>query len=441
MDVPLVEFLGAATALFISILIISAVGRQKTKKSFQKRAFLFSVVLLMAAIVSNILITIYLKQPASDQASMTNALVFSKKVQATFDLLFGVTIGAFVLATAKPEIDSWKAFASHLREQFPNPFLFYVFVQFLAIAALWISQPVVTQLVPPKIEQSPAFLFTGGLAWLTLMAYNSFMLLSYIRRIHARPAMARDVYLMVLGVCGYSVVEFIVEVILPYYAIDLRTVGLILEMVLVGLVAFAVRERGFLEDLLVPQAEAELATAPAYDLQRGLTYLVLEAAPSHSFEVFRDLVTHGAQGLCITRKPPKIVMQEYGLEKTPILWLSRVASQKNCVRPSPPENVAMAVEHFIDVGKDSVVLLDGLEYLVAHNDFASVLALLHDLNENVSIHDSILLVPVDGRAMSEREFALLTREVRVITPPASAPKLLSRVELEVPKGPRKTRPA
>ncbi len=441
MDAPLVEFLGAAAALFISVLIISAVGRQATKKSFQKRAFLFSVVLLMAAIVLNILITIYLKQPASDQVSQTNALVFSKKVQGTFDLLFGVTIGAFVLATAKPEIDSWRAFASHLREQFPNPFLFYVFVQFLAIAALWFSQPVVTQLSPPKIDQSPAFLFTGGLAWLTLMIYVSFMLLSYIRRIHARPTMARDVYLMILGVCGYSVAEFTVEVILPSYAIDLRTVGFIIEMVLVGLVAFAVRERGFLEDLLMPQAEAELATAPAYDLPRGLTYVILEESPSHSFEVFQDLVTHGAQGLCITRKPPKMVMAEYGLEKTPILWLSRVASQKNCVRPSPPENVAMAVEHFIEVGKDSVVLLDGLEYLIAHNDFASVLALLHDLNENVSIHDSILLVPLDPRAMNEREFALVTREVRVITPPPGPHRILPHVEVEVPKPPRKSRAA
>ena len=439
MEPPVVEILGAATALFISVLIISAVGRQATKRSFQKRAFLFSVVLLIAAIVSNIVITIYLKQPASDPVASINALVFSKKVQGTFDLLFTVTIGAFVLATAKPEIDSWKTFSSHLREQFPNPFLFYVFVQFLAIAALWITQPVVTQLSPPKIDQAPAFMFTGGLGWITLLVYVPFMLLSYIRRIHARPTVARDVYLMILGVCGYSVAEFTVEVILPVYAIDLRAAGFIVEMALVGLVAFAVREKGFLEDLLMPQAEAELTTEPAYDLQRGLTYLILEETPTHSFEIFRDLVTHGAQGLCITRKPPKTVMEEYGLEKTPILWLSRVASQKNCVRPSPPENVAMAVEHFIGVGENSVVLLDGVEYLIAHNDFLSVLALLHDLNENVSIRDSILLIPLDPRVLNEKEFALFKREVRVITP-ADGPQLLPRVEVDVPKAMKRTRP-
>jgi len=102
-----------------------------------------------------------------------------------------------------------------------------------------------------------------------------------------------------------------------------------------------------------------------------------------------------------------MVTQEYGLEKTPILWLSRVANQKNCVRPSPPENVAMAVEHFISVGQDSVVLLDGFEYLVAHNDFPSILA-------------------------------LVKREVRLIEPP-SGPKLVPRVEVEVAKAGRKSR--
>ncbi|TLZ53087.1 MAG: DUF835 domain-containing protein [Methanobacteriota archaeon] len=439
---PIVPILGAATALFLSILIVSAIGRQATKKSFQKRAFLVSVLLLISAIVLNILLTIFLQPSAgSDLAAAASLLILSKKVQGTFDLLFSVTIGMFVLATAKPEIDSRKAFLAHLREEFPNPFLFYVFVQALAIIVVWITQLNVP--TPPfptvtKIEFPLTFLFTTGLAWLTIMVYVPFMLLSYLRRIHARPAVRRDTYMIILGVCGYAVAEFVVEIALPLFAIDGRAPGFVLEMALVGLVAYAVRERGFLEDLLVPQAEAELTTAPTYDIKRGLTYLVLEQSPEHSFEIFRDFVTHGAQGLCITRKAPKVVMEQYGLEKTPILWLSRVATQKNSIRPSPPENVALAVEHFIGVGRESVVLLDGLEYLIAHNDFQSVLALLHDLNENVSLSDSILLIPADSNALNEKEYALLRREVEIIQPPGTT-KVSPRVELEVTKAVKKGR--
>jgi len=122
--------------------------------------------------------------------------------------------------------------------------------------------------------------------------------------------------------------------------------------------------------------------------------------------------------LCISRRSPKTIMQDYGLEKTPILWLSRVATEKNSVRPSPPEKVALAIEHFISVGENAVVLMDGFEYLVAHNDFSSVLALLHDLNEIVALHEAILLIPMDPSAFQEREFAMIRREVYLLGPMA-----------------------
>src|SRR5207245_11541943 len=94
-------------------------------------------------------------------------------------------------------------------------------------------------------------------------------------------------------------------------------------------------------------------------------------------------------------------MTEYGLERTPILWLSRVATEKNAVRPSPPEKVALAVGHFIEVSEHCVVVLAGLEYRVSHHDFGSVLALLHDLNESVAMRESRLLVPVHPPAFTE----------------------------------------
>src|SRR6266540_982090 len=211
-DFPVVETLGAATALFLSILILSAVGRQATRKSFQKRALLFTIVLLISATVSNILITIYLKQPAPDPNTLKGVLVFSKKIQGTFDLLFAVTIGVFVLATANTEIDSLKSFTKYMRAQFPNSFVFYVFVQVLAIATVWVADPTVTIPVSGAIrfEFPPMFLFMLALASATLLLYVPFVLLSYVRRIHARTTVVRDVYMIILGVSGYTFSEFFV---------------------------------------------------------------------------------------------------------------------------------------------------------------------------------------------------------------------------------------
>jgi len=70
------------------------------------------------------------------------------------------------------------------------------------------------------------------------------------------------------------------------------------------------------------------------------------------------------------------------------------------------------------VSENSIVLLDGFEYLVSHNDFGSVLALLHDLNESVAMREAILLVPFDPTAFGEREIALIRRELRLLGPMA-----------------------
>ncbi len=212
----------------------------------------------------------------------------------------------------------------------------------------------------------------------------------------------------------------------PSLGFDVRISGFLVEVLLMALVAFAVRERRFLQDLLAPVPEADLDTDPSFRLEGGYTYLVEEEEPSHAFDIFTDMVTHGVRGLCITRQQPERVAEAYGLEKTPVLWLSRAVTHPSCVRPTPAENVAMAIDRFLEISPGSVVVLDGVEYLMAHNDFPSVLTLLHDLNERVSLTNSVLLLPVDPGTFDPREFALLRRDLRQLP---SAGRTPSAVEL------------
>src|SRR5256712_12749533 len=284
-------------------------------------------------------------------------------------------------------------------------------------SAMTLVSPVqVVQVNPTIISFEPYFLFINGFAVATLILYAPYRFIVYMRRTNPGEEVRRDTFLIIFGISGFAIGELLFEILLPNFGVDLRAPGFIVEMALVGLIAFAVREKSFLQELIVPEAEAHLLTKPTFSLDRGYTYAVLERDASQAFEIFKDSVTHGAQGLCITRRAPKTVMTEYGLERTPILWLSRVATEKNAVRPSPPEKGAMAVEHFIEVSEKAIVLLDGFEYLVSHNDFGSVLALLHDLNESVVMRDSILLVPFDPTAFNEREIALVRREVKLLGP-------------------------
>src|SRR2546430_2317965 len=297
----MITYLSAASALFLSALIIVAIARQKTHRVFQKHILLIAIYLLVCAIISNVLISVWIV--AGSQPSLQDGIILSKRVQATFDYLFGIAIGAFIFVATTPTIGSRKDFVDYMKTEFPNSYVFYLFLMVITIVTILFAKVTVDPIDPSKIQFEGYFLFING-------------------------------------------------------------------------------------------------------------------AAAQAFEIFKALVRHGAKGLCITGRAPKAVMAEYGLERTPVLWLSRVAAEKNAIRPSPPENVAMAIEHFIEASERPVVLMDGFEYMVSHNDFGSVLALMHDLNESVAIHESILIVPFDPSAFNEREIALIRREVRLIGPMA-----------------------
>jgi hypothetical protein len=424
----IVSYLSAASALFLSFLIITAISRQKTHRLFQKHVLLFAIFLLVCAIASNVLIAIYVTGPGQgDETALRSGIVLTKRVQATFDYLFSIAIGAFIVVATTPAITSRKGFLAYMTNEFPNSYVFYVFIMALAMVSIIVSQPTVVSTNPIVIVFEPYFLFINGFAVASLILYAPFRFVSHLRKTNPGPDIRRGTFLIIFGITGFAVGELLFEVVLPNFGVDLRSPGFIVEMALVGLIAFGIREKSFLQDLIVPEAEAHLLTKPTYDLERGYTYAILEQEGSHAFEIFKDLVTHGATGLCITRRSAKNVMKDYGLERTPILWLSRVAAEKNAVRPSPPENVALAVEHFVDISQRGVVLLDGFEYLISHNDFGSILALLHDLNERISVQEAILLVPFDPAAFNERELALIRRELRFLGPLAAAYQDLARV--------------
>lgn len=416
--VPILEGLVAATAIFLSVVLVAALLRQRTGKTFQKKLLVGAILLLTAAILSNVVISTVL-QPQSQEGF----IILSKRVQATFDILFGLAIGAFLVVTGRPRIGSLRDFRRYLVQEFPNSYSIYAFIMGLGLFSVLATTAAVrrTETMGLLIELPFWFVVMMAVTSAAVMLYIPYNLVGYLRRVKPLRRVARDTYLILLALEGYVVTEFLTEIAFPNLGLDIRTFGFLANVLLLALVTVAVRERGFLQELLVPVPEASLDTARTFHLDEGYTYLVPESLPTYSMEVFRDLVTHGVQGLCVTRQHPAKVAEAHGLEKTPILWLSRVVTDQNCVRPTPPENVAMAIDHFLEISQGSVVLLDGVEYLISHNDFLSILTLLHDLNERVSVANAILLLPVDPKAFDPREFNLLKRDLRVLRPGVGSP--------------------
>jgi len=164
------------------------------------------------------------------------------------------------------------------------------------------------------------------------------------------------------------------------------------------------------------QKEAESHSKPKYDLQPGACYISAERKSEKAFEIFTDLVTHGLQGLCVSRIRPETVRERFGLRKTPIVWLTQNAEAgEKCISPTDMPRVHFVISDFLDKAEESVILLEGIEYIITHNSFPSALKLIQLLNDRVMMHKSRLILPVDPVAVGEKELALLERDMRPLS--------------------------
>jgi CheY-like chemotaxis protein len=159
--------------------------------------------------------------------------------------------------------------------------------------------------------------------------------------------------------------------------------------------------------------EVARSSAKVYELRRGFSYLVKETKPTKSFEIFVDQVTHNIQGLCVTRQHPTNIRKEWGLEKTPIIWLSNQLG-KVYVNPSNIGILSDTIIRFVEKSGDGVILIDGIEFLIVNNDFDKVLRMVHHVTEAVMENRSRLIVSVDPRTLDTRELALLERNMEII---------------------------
>lgn len=131
-----------------------------------------------------------------------------------------------------------------------------------------------------------------------------------------------------------------------------------------------------------------------------------------AFNIVSHLMLLGVPGICFTREAPEKLM-EYGIPKDKIIVLSAVPL-KDYETIDSLQNVGMRIAEFIKNNRQSVVLLDGLEYLMSRFGFEMVYKFLQEKRFQFIESNSVFILPVDLAVFDEREKALLSSELRII---------------------------
>ncbi|MFQ5985931.1 MAG: DUF835 domain-containing protein [Thermoplasmata archaeon] len=159
-----------------------------------------------------------------------------------------------------------------------------------------------------------------------------------------------------------------------------------------------------------PRSQEAGSSSP---LEEGL-YLLKEARPGLSYRLFVRFLRENRAGLLISRRHPSRVKKEEALGPARHVWLSHTPGE-GVHNPTALAGLNRLIDGFLKENGPSVVLLDGLEYLMLHNEFARTLLFVEYLNDLVEPYPTIVILPVNPEALDAKELALLERNLEVLS--------------------------
>ena len=150
------------------------------------------------------------------------------------------------------------------------------------------------------------------------------------------------------------------------------------------------------------------------ELYKGMTYLVKEPVLDGSMRMFMTGMEKGRKGFCVTRKFPQNLKVKYGMpDDLPVLWLSSVGKE-NAIRPMDLEKLSLSLEQFLAREPESLIMLEGIEFLVTNNSFKVVLKLIQSLKDQVAINRATLIITVNAATLTASQLNLLERECDMV---------------------------
>lgn len=146
--------------------------------------------------------------------------------------------------------------------------------------------------------------------------------------------------------------------------------------------------------------------------KKGIVYLIDKHKIDYHMDIFADQVRQTTQGLCISRQPPGLIRDRYKLEHTPVIWLSNGdTSAEKVIKPEQINSLLARISEFINSNDNGIVMLDGIEYLMARNGFDTMLKFAQFLNDKLMISNCCAMFCIDTQTLDERQLHLLLSEM------------------------------
>jgi len=150
-------------------------------------------------------------------------------------------------------------------------------------------------------------------------------------------------------------------------------------------------------------------------LLEGNSYLITDPKNISSINLFNSLCSLGKKGLFISRSSPAQVKISIFRKDVKVLLLSQDAFS-DFKTISNLDDLKNHIEKFTKKNKDSLVLLDGIHYLLTKFSFDAFIGLFYEINDIIAKNRSILILRVDPSTLNSKQMAIFENELQ--TPPS-----------------------
>lgn len=151
---------------------------------------------------------------------------------------------------------------------------------------------------------------------------------------------------------------------------------------------------------------------PDFALEEGKTY-ILKSGERRGYKTASAAARAGRRVLCIVRGFPDSVKKGYDLpDEVELCWLTRTG-HPGALRPDHVPELAQRVQKFLSPG-NGLVLLDGLDILVAENGFTEFYRILSHIKDLTRLTKGILLVTVPTGSLSFDDMRKLSQDADVV---------------------------
>lgn len=149
-------------------------------------------------------------------------------------------------------------------------------------------------------------------------------------------------------------------------------------------------------------------------LLNGNSYLIKDKNNRSAINLLIDLIINDHKGLIIARGNPAYIKRLISERKNLKIALLTKEVQKGYTAISDLINLEKNIKNFGEKNKNSIILLDGVHYLITRFSFEKFIETLYNIIDIVSKNKSILFIRIDPSTVNNNQMAIFENELQIL---------------------------